>query len=290
MAAQPMIIDTDPATGYRFKDIDDGLAILYLLGLADDFDVLGLTVTHGNTSQEKAFEKACEVLDVAGRGDIPVLGGAVSRKDLGTRTASSDFLVEAASEMPGEITLLALGPLTNAATAGELDVRFFGNLKRMVIMGGAINGPFEFNFFKDKAAARAALSAPCDKSLITGELCRQALFTPADLEALRRLDNPVSRYLDGPVSDWLRFNRLSRISGNAGGFYPWDVVAAVYLRRPEIFGDVEERRLRPKPGALGLGSLEDDPVAGAGTLSLPRTLLEPREVIEELLRSLAGYA
>jgi len=70
MNPRKTIVDTDPATGYRFRDVDDGLAILYLLARPEEFDVLGLTAVHGNASQRKTFEKAGEIVDVAGRPEV----------------------------------------------------------------------------------------------------------------------------------------------------------------------------------------------------------------------------
>ncbi len=287
-AASAVIIDTDPATGYRFKDVDDGLAILFLLALQEEFDVLGLTVVHGNASQEKAFSKAEEIVDVCGRSDVPVLAGAVNRKDLGVETAASRFLAEAVVENPGEMTVLALGPLTNVATAGMLEGSFYEKLGRLVIMGGSFGSPFEFNFFKDTEAAGRVLAAPCEKVLISGDLCRQALFTRSDLDRLGGMDNEVARYLAGPIDSWLKFNRVVPISGKGGGFFPWDVVAAVYLRRPEIFGEFEEGALRLRRGRLKLGVLEPDPEGGVSPVKAPRRLLEPRVVVEEFLERMGS--
>lgn len=91
MASGKIIIDTDPATGYRFRDVDDGLAVLYLLALADEFDTLALTAVHGNASQPRTFDKAVELVDVAERSDVPVPRGAVNRRDLGVETAASRY-------------------------------------------------------------------------------------------------------------------------------------------------------------------------------------------------------
>ena len=192
MAASKVIIDTDPAIGYRFRDVDDGLAVLYLLALADEFDTLALTAVHGNASQPRTFKKAVELLAVAGRSDVPVLRGAVNRRDLGVETEASRFLAEAVLDDPGEVTVLALGPLTNVATAGILEPTFYGKVRRLVMMGGSFGSPFELNFFKDTAAAGMVLSAPCGKVLISGDLCRQTLFTRDDLEKVRAMDNPVA--------------------------------------------------------------------------------------------------
>lgn len=289
MAARKIIIDTDPATGYRFKDVDDGLAILYLLALPDEFETLGLAVVHGNASQRKAFKKATEIVDVAGRPEVPVLAGAVSRRDFGVQTAASRFLAETVRKNPGEVTILALGPLTNVATAGLLEDSFYADVRRIVVMGGTFSAPFEFNFFKDAEAAGRVLCAPCEKVLISGDLCRQALFTPGDLERLRGISSRVAAYLLDPIGFWLRFNKVTHIAGNGGGFFPWDVVAAVYLRRPDVFGEIEEKALHLRQRLPRLGVLEPDPDSGAVPVKAPRRLLEPRQVVEEFLQAMAGW-
>ncbi|MCG2796132.1 MAG: hypothetical protein L6427_09775 [Actinomycetia bacterium] len=45
LGAEKVVIDTDPATGYALRDVDDGLALAYLLALPDEFDVLGIVET-----------------------------------------------------------------------------------------------------------------------------------------------------------------------------------------------------------------------------------------------------
>ena len=73
-----IIIDTDPAMGVFGRDVDDALAIALALN-SPEIEVLGLTVTYGNTSLPRAVRSARRLLRAAGREDIPVLPGAASR-------------------------------------------------------------------------------------------------------------------------------------------------------------------------------------------------------------------
>src|SRR5262249_35109029 len=110
----PVVIDTDPAIGYAGRDVDDGLAILALL--ADPaVEVLGLTITFGNVSLQRGVRKAREIVARAGRKDLPVLAGAQGPFDLDRDTEATAFLREVARQRPGEVRVLAIGPVTNVA-------------------------------------------------------------------------------------------------------------------------------------------------------------------------------
>jgi len=253
-----LIIDTDPATGVPFKDVDDGLAILLLLAWPEA-SVEGLTINFGNVGEPIGCRVAREVLDVAGK-DVPVFRGAGNREALGKLNPSVEFLIETVRGNPGEITLLALAPLTNVATAMLLDESFAGNLKDLVVMGGSLRfGVFayfgEFNFHLGGKAADIVLSAPVPKTLITMDLCSQAVFRREHLDLLR--DNSassVSRYLAAKIEPWLRLNR--KICFRKKGFFPWDVVAAAHCVDPTLF-DRKAVSLRVRTGGLRTGSIHN---------------------------------
>lgn len=288
---EKLIIDTDPATGYILKDVDDGLAILYILGLSGEFEVLGITTVFGNASLDRTTRKAEEILRVARREDIGVYRGAGGRRLLGIDSEASLFLEESVSTNPAEITVLALGPLTNIATAGSAGDDFYRNVKRVVTMGGALSegfgiplvSPLEFNFFADIDAAESVLRAPCEKIVITADLCRQAIFTRRELESLFRMRNPVSVYLAYRIEPWLKLNQVLPIPGWKGGFVPWDVVAAVYLNRPDLFGGVLRRGMTISRGLLPTGAIAEDTALDDRPSSVP-TSLESDELLDEFLR------
>ena len=290
----PLIIDTDPAIGVRFRDVDDALALLYALARPDDFEVLGVTPVHGNASLRKTVPTAREILRVGRREDIPVLPGASSAHDLGKRTAASEFMAEQVRARPGEVTVLAIGPLTNVATAGMTDPDFYRNAGRLVIMGGALRAglgipllsPLEFNFFKDARAAERVLAADCEKVIVTMDLCTQVVFTRRELQALELMDNPVATYLARHIEPWLRLNRAAPFLPWTGGFVPWDVIAAIYLRRPELFEE-EETCLRLRSGAVKTGALEkcND---GSRPCRLP-VLVRAPELLDEFLDAIYAH-
>lgn len=231
MTTQKVIIDTDPAIGIPFKDVDDGLAILLLLS-SKETDVLGLTVNFGNTKRNYAYEKAKEILNVAGRDDTPVFFGAETRKDIGKKTEASGFIIETLKKYPHEVTVLAIAPLTNLATVIKTEPAALPLAKEIVIMGGAVRSfPFaEFNFFMDSPASRTVLTSAANITLFPIDVCMQATFSWKDFAKLRTLRSPVSDYLCKNIFSWLLLN--TPVTGR--GFFPWDTVAAAYLLNKEL--------------------------------------------------------
>ena len=150
-----IIFDTDPG-------IDDACAILLALA-SPEISLEGLSVVHGNCSVEQAAINALSVLELAKANHIPVAKGCelplVQPSLLAPETHGStglgyaklpeprtapisqhgiDFLIEKIMASPGEITLVAIGPLTNVALAIRQEPRLVGAIKELIIMGGAL--------------------------------------------------------------------------------------------------------------------------------------------------------
>jgi len=231
-------LDTDPGIGVPFRDLDDGLAILMLLA-SPEVILEGISINFGNVGADRGYEAAREVLDVA-EADIPLYKGAVSRRDLGRNNPAVEALIDKVARNPAEISLLAIAPLTNVATAMILDTDFQVNLREFVVMGGTRNfWPFssfgEFNFHLDARAAQMVVSAPVRKTLINMDVCSQVVFRREHLEKIKRHDSRVARYLAKNIPTWLHFNRLLF---RKGGFFPWDPVAAAYMIDESLFDSV----------------------------------------------------
>jgi inosine-uridine nucleoside N-ribohydrolase len=292
--AEKLIIDTDPAIGMPLRDVDDALAILYLLALPDEFEVLGITAVGGNAPGPTAYAKARELVRLARRDDVPVYKGAA--KAGCEKSPAGSFLARAVDADPCGVTVVAIGPLTNLWQASRLDPEFYSKVKRVVVMGGAharevnfpLLFPLEFNFFKDADAADELLAAPCEKVIITGDLCRQALFTRRELEALFGLGSAVGTWLAYRVLPWLRLNQLMPFVPWKEGFVPWDVVAAVYPRRPGLFSDIETKGMRLRPGHFRTGAIEPDPAKDTAPCTVP-TRLDPDAILTEFLDVMARY-
>ena len=143
-AAAKIIIDTDIG-----DDVDDAFA-LALAVKSPELQVLGVTTTFGDT--EARAKIVDRFLGEVGRAEIPVLAGMaaatknpMSQRRYGdNRFAKSShgdavgFLLDQIRKYPGEITLIAIGPLMNVGAAIDKDAATFRKLKRVVLMGGSV--------------------------------------------------------------------------------------------------------------------------------------------------------
>lgn len=249
----PVIIDTDPAIGVPFKDVDDGLAIF--LAIANT-EVLGLTINFGNVDANRGVEVAKEIIKVANKADIPIFKGASSEKDLGKETKASEFITDKVRENPGEVSLLAIAPLTNVATALLHYEELLEDLKELVVMGGSLNfKPMnyfgEFNFRSNPKAAEVVLRNDTQKTVVTMDVCSQVAITSQELDKLRSFNNKVSTYIAENSSLWLKINKLLTFEG----FYPWDVVACANLLDKSIF-ETEKCEFEIQTEGLRKGRIE----------------------------------
>ena len=143
--AEKVIIDTDIG-----DDIDDAFAVALALR-SPELQILGVTTTFGDT--EKRAKLLDRMLGEIGRSDIPVASGAPTPpKTAFTQARYAErghfakashpdavtFLVDEIRRNPGEITLVAIGPLMNVGAAIDKDAETFRKLKRVVLMGGSI--------------------------------------------------------------------------------------------------------------------------------------------------------
>jgi purine nucleosidase len=182
MTATPLLLDVD--TG-----IDDALALLYACA-SPEAELVAVTCVAGNVEARQVGANTLAVLELAGRGDVPVYLGEErplvkalettpethGPKGIGYAELppapraldpghAADRIVEAARARPGEITLVTLGPLTNLARALEREPELPELLKGWVMMGGAYRAPgnttptTEWNLHVDPDAAKAVLGA-----------------------------------------------------------------------------------------------------------------------------------
>jgi len=237
---EKVIIDTDPAIGVPFRDVDDGLAIALALN-SPELEVLGLTLTYGNTSLRKAMGAARRILIAAGREDIPVYSGARSRKDLGKKTEAAEFIISLLGAGQGDVSLLTLGPLTNSATAERLHPGILHRPRRVVSMGGAIFGPgvmppffrSEFNFWKDPVASSEFVRAASGRlTLIPADLTMRVAFGHNYMKQLRLSRTGLSRRLYMDTLHWYLLNSMILFRD---GFSPHDPVAVGWMTHPEMY-------------------------------------------------------
>ena len=201
-APVPVIIDTDPG-------VDDALAILMALA-APALDVIGVTATAGNVPLARATRNALALLEYAGRCDIPVYRGAArpvrgryayarevhsaagltypipNPTTAAAGTGAVSYLAETLRARPGEVAVIALGPLTNLARLLRRHPDALPGAARIIIMGGAVNAPgnvtpsAEFNFYSDPTAARIVVESGLPMTLVDLGACRQVYLARAD--------------------------------------------------------------------------------------------------------------
>lgn len=231
-----VIFDCDNTMGVPDRDIDDGLALLFLLG-RKDVDIMGITTTFGNSTIDIVHQNTEKMLRDLKIDAIPLHKGAATKNY--RHSSASKFLADMAKEHKGEITLLATGSLTNLLGAYEIDSTFFHNLKQIVLMGG-ITEPLiinkknleELNFSCDPEAAHRVLSSNSMVTVLTGQICLQAFFGENELNRMQNDDHPIYKYIAKSAENWYK----TIMEGfQVYGFYNWDIVAALYITHPELF-------------------------------------------------------
>ncbi len=239
-----VIIDTDTAMGYVGHDVDDGLMLILALN-SPELEILGVTTAWGNHRQDKTYPKAREILEAAGRQDIPCKRGASGPWDFGRDTPASRFIRETVLDRPGEVTILAVGTLTNVATAMTADVDVAPSIHKVVSMGGTLAPPgkwpkwamLDLNYGADVRSARTVLGSGVEFHMIHSALCLQ---TPVTRDKYRRMVNeaPFMREMirEQTRSWWAIKTVLPAVAGKPS-FTPWDVTALAYLIHPEWFQD-----------------------------------------------------
>jgi purine nucleosidase len=228
MTPKRIIIDTDPG-------VDD--ALTFLLALASpEIQLEALTITQGNVTVEKGTRNALAVLELLHASRIPVargtslpLVGPLRALDLvhgasGLGNArlpephtppvpqhAIDYLIERFLAEPGEISLFAIGPLTNVALAIRKEPRFAAAVKELVIMGGSIREggnitpQAEFNIYTDPYAAHIVFHSGIPITLIPLDVTHKTMLYTTQIELLKQSKSPIARFIEDATSDYVRF-------------------------------------------------------------------------------------
>lgn len=285
----PILFDTDPG-------IDDALALGMLAGDARA-QLVGVSTVFGNADVATTTANALALCHRFGI-DVPVARGAarplqrvprpfpvhihghdglgdVAARPVHDREPASNsaaqFICDLARRHEGELTLLAVGPLTNLAQALALDPGLPRRVARVVVMGGAFGTKghagnatpvAEANVFCDPHAAAAVFAAPWPLTVVGLDVTHQVLMGREHLDALGRDGGAAGRFLRDITRPYERFYRRY----TAGGIYAHDASAVVCALAPHRF---EMRR-----GALSV--LTEGPDAGR-TLQAPQNAAAPPE-------------
>ncbi|WP_373183460.1 nucleoside hydrolase [Halomonas campaniensis] len=254
--AHSIIFDTDPG-------VDDAQAIAIALR-HPEIDLLGMTTTYGNVDVEVATHNALLLAQLAGRDDVPVAQGAAAplvkerhpppahihganglgdielpavRGKADPRSAAR-FIIDTVNARPGEVTLVAVGPLGNLAAALQLDPSIIGRVRQVVIMGGSIREGgnvtpvAEANMFNDPDAAARVLTAGWPLVLVGLDVTHRCVLTPAHMARIEAGQGELGRVLAGSYAFYRDFYREFL---GIDGCCPHDSCALAWLLRPELF-------------------------------------------------------
>ncbi len=258
-----IILDTDPGG-------DDALALLWLVsfvqrGLAE---LVAITTVEGNVDARLTFTNACELLQLVnlphitvGRGqqnpnseigDASSIHGLDGLGDLAATLPachlqyekaanSEEILIEKLSQSPGEITLIALAPLTNLAAAERQHPGILKKAKEIIIMGGAFRAPgnvtphAEFNIAYDPEAAEIVLNSRNDLVILSLDVTRSLVFTPQMADEIVQVmpKNAIAQFISSLCQSMTKTSRLFRETQGMKGFLVHDAVTIAYQFYPE---------------------------------------------------------
>ena len=228
--AAKVIFDTD----FVVPPQDDGTALVLALH-SPELNILAVTTVAGNDTMQRATSDALRVLEICNRTDIPVYRGAnrplvhigsdwaktvhgkwwsdeappLPPGGLAKRQAEQesavDFMIHTVNSNPGEISILAIGPLTNVATAIRQDPNFAKNVKKIAIMGGAlaslpggggnVTPNAEFNIWVDPEAAWVVLHSGIPLVFTPLNVTSKTNFSKQAYDEIVASDTPITRLI-----------------------------------------------------------------------------------------------
>jgi inosine-uridine nucleoside N-ribohydrolase len=209
-----VIIDTDPG-------VDDAFALLLAMR-SPELKIEAITPVAGNVPLSLTLPNALRMVEIAGRTDIPVaagasvplmrrlvtatyahgengLGGAVfpEPKTSPVPERASELIRTIVRKYPHEVTLITLGPLTNVATALEIDSELASLIRGIVMMAGSLSGgnitpAAEFNVYVDPEAARVVFQSGIPLTMVGLDVTRHTSLTDEHVRTLQSGNNPVA--------------------------------------------------------------------------------------------------
>jgi inosine-uridine nucleoside N-ribohydrolase len=233
--------------------------------------VEAITTGYGNGSLESCTRNALRVLHAAGRREIPVYPGAgkpllrnpnpgwaspVHGEDaLGNvnipdppdtpnlvkdRHAALE-IIQRVMRAPGEITLVALGRMTNIALALSLEPQLAQSVSVLILMGGAILVPGNMspvasaNLYEDPEAAAIVYASGASLVQVGLDVCDQVEISQSQLAQIRESDTPVARFLTAATPCLQSYYRSKGMLADPDSVRYNDVPAIAYAINPALF-------------------------------------------------------
>ena len=298
-----VIFDTDPG-------VDDAMALYYALA-HPGIDVVGITTTFGNVSVAQAAANALYLCAIAGYPNIPValgvatpmvrqseakfdfihgadgLGNLAERvrtTNLLEKRSAAQFIVDMARAQPGQITLVAVGPLGNVALALQLEPELPKLLREVITMGGTVLEPgnvspvAEANVWNDPHAADKVFIAGFKLTMVGLDVTHQVIVPVALMKAIadkqRHIATDVLAHAVGFYANF--YSGLYPHVAKIHGCFGHDVMAFICLTNRELF-TIESGRVRVALDGIAQGQTMmnrkqfiDYPQAGWGP-GIPQT-------------------
>ncbi len=273
-----VIFDTDPG-------VDDAMALYYALA-HPAIDIVGITTTFGNVTVQQAATNGLYLTAIAGK-TVPVTKGVATPwvkpgeappdfihggdglGNLPSRVATSNqldprssaqFIVDMARAHPGEITLVAVGPLGNLSLALKLEPQLPQLLKEVILMAGTITEPgnvspvAEANVWNDPHAADHVFTAGWKLTMVGLDVTHRVIVPLALVKKVADKHQHVATdVLHHAVSFYADFySGIYPHVAKIHGCFGHDVLAFIYLTNPELFG-LESGRMRVAVDGLAQG-------------------------------------
>lgn len=259
-----IIIDCDPGNGIAGSNVDDGLAIALALA-SPEISLDLITIVAGNTPATTGYSVIKDLLTRL-RLDIPLVRGAShalvepeqpwrdildnrlhdpALKSLwhGVRQpqqfdAGNDQAADAIGQLicanPGEITLVAIGPLTNVARALKKYPQMASAVQEIAIMGGvfALDDYIkDTNFGFDPEAAWQVLHSGANLTLVPMDVTTQTLMTHQDLQRLALIEHPLVNFVCETLRPWIDYSIAQR---HIPGCWVHDALVVAWLLNQRV--------------------------------------------------------
>ena len=229
MSPKRIILDTDIGA-----DVDDCLALALILA-SPELELLAVTTVYGDVALRARM--VLKLLRLRGAAGVPVALGAarpllgrppvywaghegeglLEPDDAALRPADEhavDLIVRTVMTRPGEVTLVAIGPLTNVALAFSREPRLAANLAGLTLMGGVVGGAHalelpwvEHNFRCDPEAAHIVLSAGATPTIVPLDVTTQVRIRPDDVARIGAAGDPFHAAVADQVTRYPRYAR-----------------------------------------------------------------------------------
>ena len=253
--SKKIIFDTDPG-------IDDAFALLYALN-HPSLEVIGITTVYGNVPVELATNNALILSELSQR-NTPVFSGMEkplereikqfpnfihgddglgnimhksSNFKMNEKTAI-DFIAGSINAYPGEIDIIAVGPLTNIAASAIEYPEIINKVKSVTIMGGSwlaggnISPVAEANIYNDPEAADIVFKSGWPLTMVGLDVTHKVFLSADQLESLSEIGNKSGKFLKDISNYYVKFYKETK---NMDGCYFHDATAVIALTNPELF-------------------------------------------------------